>query len=396
MQLRHQAEVALGARTKDSVLVGPLYVQIGTVNSCNYRCTFCWDQPSFVPKDAPYTDKAAEEYYTKHPAIDRNKAHMEYGMFTDLVDDLYSMGTRKVKFIGRGESFLHKRFMEMVEYVKARNFTVSITTNGSLVTDDNVRRLVELGVEEMYVSVNAGTAPTYNEIHLRTPPEAFDKIKRTLSLISRTKRERKSRYPILNLSYVIQNNNYYEMEDMVRVAHEVGADGAHFIDICTYEGTRFLALDDRQNEELPVYLKRAASLAESLGIATNREYFVSRLRGHRGTKEIYATIPCYIGWLFSIILADGTVNPCCECLRAIGTLKTHRFREIWSGKAYRKFRAENTNLPNVDKGIDGCRCHDCGFALQNLAMHRVLHPISSRRINYKTYGFGELSRFVLG
>ncbi|NOT01007.1 MAG: radical SAM protein [Phycisphaerales bacterium] len=392
--MSHQALVALGARTHDRAFTGPLYVQVGVVNSCNYRCTFCWDQPSFVPKHAPYTDKISEEYYTQHPEIDRNKAHMDYDMFTGMVDDLHAMGTRKMKFIGRGESFLHKRFMEMVAYAKARDFIISITTNGALIKDAEARRLVELGVDEMYISVNAGTAKTYNRIHMNTPPEAFGNVKRTIGMITAAKREMGSHRPFINVSFVIQNDNYFEMEDMVRTAHEVGAEKAHFIGISTYEGTKFLALNEEQKEDMPRCLERAVTLADQYGIQTNAEYFLSRARGYKGTKDVYANVPCYIGWFFSIILADGTVNPCCECLRALGTLKTHRFKEVWFGEAYRRFRAENTMLPFSEKEIPGCRCHDCGFALHNLAMHRVLHPISSRQIKQTTYGFDDLKRFT--
>jgi hypothetical protein len=147
----------------------------------------------------------------------------------------------------------------------------------------------------------------------------------------------------------------------------------------------------------PLLLERAVKLADEYGIETNRDYFAARLRRHQGTRELYKSIPCYIGWFFSIILADGTVNPCCDCLRAIGTLKTHRFKDIWFGESYRKYRVEITNLPNSGGGISGCRCHDCGFALHNLAMHRVLHPISSRWVSQeKTYGFEELDRFASG
>ncbi len=394
VRLQHQAKVALGARTKDKAFTGPLYVQLGVVNSCNYRCTFCWDQPSFVPKDAPYTDEISEAYYTAHPEIDRNKAHMDYGMFTGLVDDLEAMGTRKIKFIGRGESFLHKRFMDMIAYVKERDFTISVTTNGSLVTDDDARRLVELGTDEMYFSLNAGSAATYGEIHVNTPRDAFDRIKRTLSVITEAKRAAGTVYPRLQLSFVIQNNNFHELEDMVRVAHEVGAEKAHFIGISTYEGTKFLALNDEQKAEMPQHLERAVALAKTLGVETNADYFLSRARIYKGTQDIYSEVPCYIGWFFSIILADGTVNPCCECLRALGTLKTDRFKDVWFGENYRKFRAENTNLPFAKKEIPGCRCHDCGFSLHNLAMHRVLHPISGRRVEQDAYGFEDLKQFI--
>src|SRR5574337_1296036 len=122
LQLGHQGKIALGALTQDRAYTGPLYVQVGVVNACNSRCQFCWDHPSFVSKDSPYPDAIAEDYYQQHPELDRNKAHMSWEMYTGLVDDLHDLGTRKLKFIGRGENFLHKQFVPMVAYARGRKF----------------------------------------------------------------------------------------------------------------------------------------------------------------------------------------------------------------------------------------------------------------------------------
>lgn len=396
-QLQHQAKIALGARSYDRVYTGPLYVQVGVVNSCNYRCTFCWDHPTYVPKNAPWPDKITEDYYTDHPEIDRNKAHMTWEMYTDLVDDLHALGTRKIKYIGRGESFLHPRFVDMVAYAKSKDFNCSITTNGSLIKEQDAIRLVELGLDEIFVSVNAGSPKSYNEIHLHTPPEAFDRIKTTLTWFTRERARLNSAGPYMHLSFVIQNNNYFEMPDMVRLAHEVGAHRVAFNRISVYEGSRFLMLDERQNHDaLEKFLPEAERLGGQLGVATNAEFFRARPGDQQRSKNIHSETPCYIGWYFSIILADGTVNPCCECLRAIGTLQKERFRDVWFGPSYRQFRGEITDLPNSDKEVSGCRCYNCSFALHNQSMHRVLHPLSAGGETKVGYGLQELKRFVFG
>lgn len=396
-QVQHQAKIVLGARTYDTAYAGPLYVQVGVVNSCNYRCTFCWDHPTYVPKEAPYPDQIAEDYYKQHPEIDRNKAHMKLEMFTQLVDDLHAMGTRKIKFIGRGESFLHKRFVDMVAYAKSRDFNCSVTTNGSLITDEQVRTLVDIGLDEIFCSVNAGSARSYQEIHLHTPPTQFDKIKRTLALFSSEKQRQGRKGPFMHLSFVIQNNNYFEMPDMVRLAHEVGAQRVAFNRISVYEGTKFLMLSEEQNKEaLERHLVEAERLGQELGVITNADFFRARPGEEKRSRNIHSAVPCYIGWYFSIILADGTVNPCCECLRALGTLQTHRFNEVWFGEAYRKFRGEITDLPNAGKEVSGCRCYNCSFALHNVSMHKFAHPLSNGTNGTPSYGLKDLKRFVFG
>ena len=398
-QLTHQAKIVLGARTEQAAYTGPLYVQVGVVNACNYRCQFCWDHPTYVDKESPYPDDIAEKYYHDHPEVDRNKAHMPFEMFTGLVDDLHEMGTRKLKFIGRGESFLHRQFVDMVEYARRKDFNCSITTNGSLISDRQVRQLVEMGLAELFVSVNAGSPRSYNEVHRGTKPDAFERIKHTLSEFTRQKKRLGTDYPYMHLSFVIQNNNYFEMPDMVRLAHEVGAQRVAFNRISVYEGTKFLMLDEAQNDEaLQRHLVEAERLGKQLGVLTNADFFRARPGDVHRSEKVHSQIPCYIGWYFSIVLADGTVNPCCECLRALGTLQTHRFKDVWYGDAYRQFRGEIKNLPNSNTEVSGCRCYNCSFALHNESMHRFAHPISGSRqtVNGTGYGLKDLKRFVMG
>jgi len=85
-------------------------------------------------------------------------------------------------------------------------------------------------------------------------------------------------------------------------------------------------------------------------------------------------------------------------LRALGTLKTHRFKDIWFGEAYRQFRREIKDLPRVRKEVSGCRCYNCSFAIHNESMHRFIHPITGARDSVTTAGYGlrDLKRFVRG
>jgi MoaA/NifB/PqqE/SkfB family radical SAM enzyme len=393
-QLTHQLKIAMGARTYDKAYTGPLYVQIGLVNACNYRCQFCWDHPSYVDKDNPFPDPIAATYAQEHPDIDTKKAYMSWDMTTRLIDDLHALGTRKIKFIGRGESFLHPNFIDIVEYAKDRDFNVGITTNGSLIKDDDVRRLVACGVNEIFCSVNAASPETYNQVHLHTKPDAFDRVRRTLRLLSDEKIRQGKPGPYLHLSFVIQNSNYFEIPKMVELAHEVGAQRVAFNRISVYDGTQFLMLTPEQNDELEDrILPEAETLAERHGVLTNIELFRARSSDAKRSKEIHSKIPCYIGWYFAIILADGTVNPCCECLRMLGSLKQNSFREIWFSEAYRKFRGEIKDLPNQTEEVSGCRCYNCSFSLHNRSMHRFVHPFS-RENGGAGYGVKDLLKFM--
>jgi hypothetical protein len=50
-------------------------------------------------------------------------------------------------------------------------------------------------------------------------------------------------------------------------------------------------------------------------------------------------LPCYVGWTYARILADGNVNSCLKSHRfPVGNLYEQSFTEIWNGARQREFR----------------------------------------------------------
>lgn len=81
------------------------------------------------------------------------------------------------------------------------------------------------------------------------------------------------------------------------------------------------------------------------------EFFEGFLRrisspwGHleRGEYDKFAVnkIPCYAGWIFSRILADGSIAPCCRGAKKImGNINERSFKEAWFSDEYNEFRAK--------------------------------------------------------
>ncbi len=393
-RLKHHVRILLGARTRDQALTGPLYVQVGVADACNYRCQFCWDHPSYVEDGSPYPDDIARIYYASQP--DRyDRTHMTWEMFTPLVDDLHALGTRKLKFIGRGESFLNRRFVDMVQYAKRKRFNCTVTTNGSLMKREDIRTLVRAGLNELFVSINAASPTVYNEVHLGTKPGAFEKVTAATAAVAEEKARARTHRPFVNASFVIQKNNYHQIPDMVRLAHAVGAQRVLFNYIYAYEGTQFLVPTTADNTRIDrELLPEAERLAAEYGLEVNASLFRDRFIAPSQWKAIHQKVPCYVGWYFAIVLADGTVNPCCQCLRTVGSLNTQRFRDIWYGALYQTFRAEASDLVTRQQEVPGCHCYDCGMAPHNLTMHRVLHPLSAAGNGHARFGLRDLRRFI--
>jgi MoaA/NifB/PqqE/SkfB family radical SAM enzyme len=82
--------------------------------------------------------------------------------------------------------------------------------------------------------------------------------------------------------------------------------------------------------------------------------------------------PCYAGWYFFLILADGTTSPCCQCMGTMGSLRERSFPEIWKSLVYRQFREQAHMIPSRGRALEGCRCHDCALLPHNLAFHQAV------------------------
>jgi len=93
-------------------------------------------------------------------------------------------------------------------------------------------------------------------------------------------------------------------------------------------------------------------------------YLARRMFGGRDTKSLSQF--CFIPWLESCVLSDGTVV--CGCYDALalvplGDLNRESFLSIWNGRRYRALRRKMLRDP-----MSMYLCHECPFAMeQNMA-----------------------------
>ncbi len=370
--LGHAGKIFLALHTPRTTKTGPLYVQIGISNRCNYRCAMCWDHPEPSPTGSTYPDEAAQKYYQEHPEVDRNRALMDRTVFQTLVNNLYAMGTRRIKLIGRGEPLLHPACSEMVAYAKNRGMSCSLTTNGSLLTEELADRFVHVGLDAVEISLNAATEETYSSIH--TGSKGMKKVLAGIRSLIHARAERGKKKPRLILSFAIHAMNWREIVQMVSLSAKLGADDVAFRQTLFYPAIGSLKLEPEEVTELAGNLKRAEGLVRSLGLRSNIRTFlpsVPRL-GKAPRPDRAFDFPCYAGWYFSLILSDGTVSPCCQCMRTMGNLRSRPFPEIWGSAAYRRFREDARKIPDRGSSLEGCRCHDCALEPHNRAFHHAV------------------------
>ena len=104
----------------------PRHLFIETTASCNLSCSYC-------PRE-------------------KNKNHMEWETFTQIIREASLYGPRSFSLHLFGEPMLYPRWYEAIRYIKSRNkrHTVLFTTNGTMLEKgDNFSRLKNSGVDKV-------------------------------------------------------------------------------------------------------------------------------------------------------------------------------------------------------------------------------------------------------
>ena len=143
-----------------------------------------------------------------------------------------------------------------------------------------------------------------------------------------------------------------------------------------------LGVDKENLSILKEKLSAAGKVAEQAGIETNAKDLLNEFSYFTGglmkSKSVQSQIPCYAGWIFSYILEDGTVVPCCEnYVSPLGELSVadFSFEEIWRSGKYQAFREMGINIPKKRRPVPGCDCFNCNFTKNNQTIHKMLRFI---------------------
>ncbi len=119
-----------------------IYVEI--TNKCNLNCATCmrniWD--------VKYADMSAET-------------------FKRILSSLEGLTKKPELFFGGyGEPLSHPACLDMIEQAKKAGHSVSLITNGILLTEQVTRRLIDLRLDNLWVSLDGASPECYADVRL--------------------------------------------------------------------------------------------------------------------------------------------------------------------------------------------------------------------------------------
>jgi MoaA/NifB/PqqE/SkfB family radical SAM enzyme len=154
----------------------------------------------------------------------RQAGMLDFDLFRRVMDEAGpSLG--RVDFFNYGEAFLHKRAVEMCEYIKAAfpHIYLYTSTNGLALKDESARRLVHSGIDEVTFSIDGASQETYARYRQRG---RFDVAMANLRAMADEKRKAGRDVPVLNWRYILftWNDSDQEMQRAREIAAEIGVD----------------------------------------------------------------------------------------------------------------------------------------------------------------------------
>jgi MoaA/NifB/PqqE/SkfB family radical SAM enzyme len=154
----------------------------------------------------------------------RQAGMLDFEVFRRVIDEAGpTLG--RVDFFNYGEAFLHKRAVEMCEYIKAKfpHIYLYTSTNGLALTEEQARRLVHSGIDEVTFSVDGATQASYEKYRKRG---CLDVALANLRAMADEKRRSGRDLPFLNWRYILftWNDTDEEMNSARALAADIGVD----------------------------------------------------------------------------------------------------------------------------------------------------------------------------
>jgi len=321
-------------------LSAPFLIVWDFTHKCNLNCKHCYSNSGVVQEEELTTEEA--------------KA---------VVDQLADAGVTALAFSG-GEPLTRKDFFEVASHAADRGLYVSVATNGTLLTKENVRKLKQAKVNYLDISIDGATAKTHDEF--RGVPGAFDKAVAGL-------RNCVEADLCVCIASTATKNNIEEFPAIIDLAEEVGAERfTYFNFVPTGRGKAHYEVDlsPEEREKLMRYLLARMSKGCKTTILTTAPQLARvglQCQGSEGTSDVTMSMAhmqtvkvtkkavpladfiggCGAGRLYCSLSPQGDVHPCVFLPVGVGNLKSEKFQEVWLNAPLFKTLRDRGNLKGV-------------------------------------------------
>jgi radical SAM protein with 4Fe4S-binding SPASM domain len=272
----------------------PISMAIEPTTSCNLRCPEC---PSGLRQ------------------FTRPIGMLEPAFFKNTIDEVYK-DLIYLTFYFQGEPYLNPNFLDMVKYAADKKIFTSTSTNAHYLTKEQAQRTVESKLDRLIISIDGTTQETYEQYRIGGQLQKV--IEGTKNLIE-AKKTLKSKTPHIVFQFLVVKPNEHQLEDVKKLANELGVDEVVFKTAQVYDF-------EHGNPLIPDNIKYSRYKKNSDGTYSIKNKLLNQ---------------CWRMWSSCVVTWDGVVVPCCfdkDAKHQLGDLKQQSFKELWESDKYQNFR----------------------------------------------------------
>jgi MoaA/NifB/PqqE/SkfB family radical SAM enzyme len=302
----------------------PVCLYLEVTNRCNLLCTTC--PRTFEDLEPP--------------------ADMTWELFTRIVDQIPKIA--RVVLHGVGEPMMVRELPRMIAHLKARGTYVLFNTNGTLLSERKGRELIDAGLDELRVSLDAAEPEAFKLVRGR---DMFDRIVKKVRAFTTLQAKLKVDKPRVSVWLTGLRETLAQLPDFVSLAHAMGVKEAYLQRLVYLPDAQGLArpesaLFEKLDREEATFLEAAQARADALGVTFNASGATEPGTSLTRADDDQPWSLCRRPWSLMYITAHGRALPCCIApfsMRGydsftLGDASQATLREIWNGPAYQDFR----------------------------------------------------------
>lgn len=257
-----------------------------TIN-CNFRCQMC----TF------WRDRH------KDPSLDTVK---------HWVDEMVDFGVEEID-IGGGEPFVRSDLKEIVSYIKSKGMRCGLTTNGWLVTEENLP-----DIDFCEVSIDGAKPATHDKI--RNMPGSWERAFKAAELV-------RKHCPV-HLNFTLQKDNYLELGEFFELAKSKGYK-ASMIPVSLKLAAQPKLEGNLTGYNIPI-LKQELKKALATGAVLNNKEFLKIFM--RKIENGPYRHPCFSPSNCILVFVNGDIYPCGNLDEVVGNISSGRkFKDVYKG-----------------------------------------------------------------
>ncbi|KJS88174.1 MAG: hypothetical protein JM58_02020 [Peptococcaceae bacterium BICA1-8] len=308
---------------KDNKLFDAIQIEVSA--ACNLKCKFC---------PTTYLNSKDEWKFLTLPTFKKLEPYFKL--------------TRWVYLQGWGEPLINKDIWDMVSIVKEAGSQVGFTTNGTLLKEEVIDRLVLFNVDLVSTSIAGASAETHEKLRVNS---SFLDIIESVERLVKAKERSQKRLPFITLSYMLTKESVHELLKALELAYSLGVDDFYTTNL------DYVFSQDVNNSKIFTWENEATYEYEQI-INKAEEYALVRDFPFRSypLKPAEEKVVCDLNPAKMVFISSsGDVAPCTYLGRFInpryykkqiqniprktfGNIHCEDFLDIWNKESYQDFR----------------------------------------------------------